>query len=114
MFGLRESAPPPANSALDELVASENARRQHSDLPPLTGIALLEHAAQQLVPCCVCSAWQADRARSMIAASFIGLISRDEVLKLLARGMCCKTADQLRALGYLYMPNGGGVAIKTG
>jgi hypothetical protein len=99
---------------LDELVASENSRRSCYSQPPMTQMQELEFRAQQAIPCCVCQEWQADKARSMIAASFIGLISRDEVLKLLARGMCCKTADQLRALGYLYMPNGGGVAIKTG
>jgi hypothetical protein len=97
---------------LDDLVASENARRQHSGLPLLTGVALLEYAAQQLLPCCVCQEWQADKARSMIAASFIGLIDREQVLSLLGRGMCCKNANEVRAIGWAF-PDCGTV-LKLG
>jgi hypothetical protein len=91
MFSFGESpAPPPANPALDQLIATENSRRRHSGLPLLTGVALLEHAAQQLCPCCVCSSWHADRARSLITAAFLGLVDREQVLGLFRRGLCCK------------------------
>jgi hypothetical protein len=92
MFGLGESSPPSAsaNSALDQLVATENSRRAHANLPPLSKVAALEHAAQQLCPCCVCSSWHADRARSLITAAFLGLVDREQVLALFRRGLCCK------------------------
>jgi hypothetical protein len=79
-----------AMTDLNVLLEFENRRRAHVNLPPLSKVAALEHAAQQICPCCVCASWHADRARSLITAAFLGLVDRKEVLALFQRGLCCK------------------------
>jgi hypothetical protein len=83
----------PAMTDVNAILASEANRRAHVGLPPLTPVEQLEHLAQQLLPCLQCEQWQSAKARGIIGATFLGLVTREEAMSLFQRGLCCKGAS---------------------
>jgi hypothetical protein len=75
---------------ISQILAPEVARRAHFGQPAMTQMEQLAYVAEQTLPCLYCEQWQSSKARALIGAVALGLVTREQAVTLFQRGLCCR------------------------